>query len=542
MTRTFQFLLHAGAIIGLGAIPVLVVLPLAEESSATAQSTSKQDLPLELQYVPTDAALFLSVEALQVLDNPILRAVRKADAKTFDDLMTTAKEAFGFSPDDVKSLVVFVPKIHFDRNQPGVGVAIAFRNAYDKEKLAKGVETALPKEANSRVLAISDRKALVLMNLGEEFAKPQPVNKSGPLAMALQEASSGKHAFTLGVTLANFPEILRADELPNQLRPFQPLFKAVAITATLDLGKSLDLDVRVKTATAGQAVECEKALGAILGLVQEELSDELKTVETGAAKKPSFKDLASIMKAAAKSIGNPRFSTLGNETQLTLSLASDLPFTSAYFAVKERIEAEKVSLISANNLKQIALATINYADAMNGNLPPAAICDKTGKPLLSWRVLILPYIEQQALFNEFKLDEPWDSNHNKKLLAKMPKVYSIPGKNKPEDTETYYRVFVGNGAGFDWIKGARFPADFLDGTSNTMMCVTAAESVPWTKPDELEFDPDKDMRKLLGTVNGKLQAAMFDGSCHTFKKIPSKETIHGAITRAGGEVLGDDFE
>jgi hypothetical protein len=151
-------------------------------------------------------------------------------------------------------------------------------------------------------------------------------------------------------------------------------------------------------------------------------------------------------------------------------------------------------------------------------------------------------MEQQALFNEFKLDEPWDSNHNKKLLAKMPKVYSIPGKNKPGDTETYYRVFVGNGAGFDWIKGARFPADFSDGTSNTMMCVIAAESVPWTKPDELEFDPDKDMRKLLGTVNGKLQAGMFDGSCHTFKKIPSKETIHAAITRAGGEVLGEDFE
>src|SRR5262249_51556565 len=83
-----------------------------------------------------------------------------------------------------------------------------------------------------------------------------------------------------------------------------------------------------------------------------------------------------------------------------------------------------------NNLKEMALAMHNYHD-VNGKFPPAAICDKQGKPLLSWRVAILPYVEQDNLYKQFKLDEPWDSEHNKKLIAQMPKVYALPRDPKP---------------------------------------------------------------------------------------------------------------
>src|SRR5438045_1511259 len=75
-------------------------------------------------------------------------------------------------------------------------------------------------------------------------------------------------------------------------------------------------------------------------------------------------------------------------------------------------------LTSSNNLKQIALAFHSFHDTYGG-MPAAAICDKAGKPLLSWRVAILPWIEEGALYKQFKLDEPWDSKHNKALLKKM---------------------------------------------------------------------------------------------------------------------------
>src|SRR6202789_1676353 len=84
-----------------------------------------------------------------------------------------------------------------------------------------------------------------------------------------------------------------------------------------------------------------------------------------------------------------------------------------------------------NNLKQIGLAMHNYHSA-NDAFPMPAITDKDGKPLLSRRVAILPYIEKQELYNKFKLEEPWDSPHNKALLKEMPTTYLCPSQHKVE--------------------------------------------------------------------------------------------------------------
>ncbi len=94
-----------------------------------------------------------------------------------------------------------------------------------------------------------------------------------------------------------------------------------------------------------------------------------------------------------------------------------------------------------NNLKQIGLALHNYHDTTNG-FPAAAITSKDGKPLLSWRVAILPYIEQQELYNQFHLNEPWDSPHNKTLIARMPVAYNCPSR-------------IPAGAGHDHLQGFR---------------------------------------------------------------------------------------
>ena len=121
---------------------------------------------------------------------------------------------------------------------------------------------------------------------------------------------------------------------------------------------------------------------------------------------------------------------------------------------------------STNNLKSIALAIINCSDTNNREMP-TNITSKGGKALLSWRVAILPYIEEAPLYKEFKLDEPWDSENNKKLIAKMPKVYA-PVRVKAKEGETFYQVFTGENTLFD-PKGPapRFPASITDGTSNT---------------------------------------------------------------------------
>ena len=76
-----------------------------------------------------------------------------------------------------------------------------------------------------------------------------------------------------------------------------------------------------------------------------------------------------------------------------------------------------------NNLKQIGLAMHNY-HAQQNKFPGAAITNKQGKPLLSWRVAILPLLDQQGLYEKFKLDEPWDSPHNRALLTSI--LFRLP--------------------------------------------------------------------------------------------------------------------
>jgi hypothetical protein len=531
------------AVLIAGALGLLLGFdPMRVDSPAAAQESRPAGLPVELQYVPADAAYFVHADVAAVWDHPIVSSIRKVDALFLTEITTKSKTLFGLTPDDLKTVTVFGPTLKDPRDLEKFGVVVTSRKGFDKEKLKKGVEQLLGGGVAVSVAAVNDRTALVRMNLGDEYAKPQRADESGPLTPALKAAASGKHALVAGITLANLPEQLQSDELDGKFGPFKALIKSSTIFATLDLGKTVDIDVRVKTGTAAQAVECEKSLGVLLGLIQDEgVADGLKSLEPDAAKNPIFKDLVAVLKAAGTAARDAKFSTLGNEARVRASIPTDLPFAGAYLAAKQKAQEAAAASQSSNHLKQIGLAMHNYNDTM-GNLPPAAACDKTGKPLLSWRVLILPYVEEGELFKQFKLDEPWDSAHNKKLLARMPKVYSIPGLTKPGGTDTHYRVFVGNGAGFDWVRGMRLPADFADGTSNTLLCVTAATAVPWTKPDELEFDPEKDMTKLVGpVVNGRMQFGMFDGSVRSLAKFPDKQSLHALITRGGGEVINFDF-
>ena len=185
-----------------------------------------------------------------------------------------------------------------------------------------------------------------------------------------------------------------------------------------------------------------------------------------------------------------------------------------------------------NNIKQIVLAMHNYHSANNSF--PSDITDKNGKPLLSWRVAILPYIEQDDLYSKFKLDEPWDSPHNKALLKEMPTTFLCPSRAKPEPFTTTYRGFVGAGACSRRARTSASPA-ITDGTSNTIAVVEAKEAVPWTKPDDLPFDP-AGKPSLYGAgslilVGSTRRSA--DGSVRFIKNTVSTIVFKALITRNG---------
>jgi hypothetical protein len=197
---------------------------------------------------------------------------------------------------------------------------------------------------------------------------------------------------------------------------------------------------------------------------------------------------------------------------------------------------------SSNNLKIMALSMHDYESA-TGTLPPAAICDKaTGKPLLSWRVAILPYVESSNLYSQFKLDEAWDGPNNSRLIAQMPKCYTLPGDTRAPPGYTCYRVFYGNGAAFELNQGFRL-SSFPNGTSQTILIVEAGEPVPWTKPDELPYDPAGPLPPLGGhyRYHDGFWAAMGDGSVRWVDNKVNPQMLRGAIERGGGMPCGGDW-
>lgn len=188
---------------------------------------------------------------------------------------------------------------------------------------------------------------------------------------------------------------------------------------------------------------------------------------------------------------------------------------------------------SANHLRQIGLALHVYYDA-HGTFPPAASLTKDGKPLLSWRVHILPYIDQEKLYKEFKLDEPWDSEHNKKLLAKMPAVFQTPGARERAGFTSYLGI-VGKDTMFTGEPKGVVLKDVTDGTSNTIFVVEADDehAVEWTKPADLKFSANKPSTGIRAAFH----ALYADGSVRFFAKAPDANVMKALLTRNGGEVV-----
>ncbi len=188
---------------------------------------------------------------------------------------------------------------------------------------------------------------------------------------------------------------------------------------------------------------------------------------------------------------------------------------------------------SLNNLKQIMLAVHNSHDV--SNQLPGDIRDAGGKALLSWRVAILPYIEQTPLYNQFKLTEPWDSEHNLKLLPQMPATYRLPGA-PAGTTSTYYQVFAGPGTPLGRPRPGRV-VEITDGTSNTLGVVEGAPAVPWTKPADLPYNPKGPAPKLTGPFSNGVHVAAMDGAAYALKRNIDADLLRNLIEAADGSVV-----
>lgn len=194
-----------------------------------------------------------------------------------------------------------------------------------------------------------------------------------------------------------------------------------------------------------------------------------------------------------------------------------------------------------NNLKQIGLAFDNYY-RKHGSFPPAFSTDANAKPLHSWRVHLLPYLEEQALYNQLRLDEPWDSPHNKKVLdsADIPDVFSCP--SDPEsNNDTNYVMVVGPGTISDGPNAVR-REEIADGPEVTILVVEMANSgIHWAEPHDLKFNEmsfqinDPAGMSIRSNHPGVANVVLADGSVQSISENIDPKALKALITIAGGE-------
>jgi hypothetical protein len=227
--------------------------------------------------------------------------------------------------------------------------------------------------------------------------------------------------------------------------------------------------------------------------------------------------------------------TLSITAPLNYGLASQAVMASMLLPAVRTARFQTTTVRTRNNLKQIGLAMHNHHSAYR-ELPGNAIRDDQGRPLLSWRVKILPFVEQQALYHRFRLDEPWDSEHNLKLLDEMPDVYRHP-RAKTKDGFTVYQVPLNDGCLFKSDEPRKF-RDVGDGLSNTVMILERDpdEAVPWTKPDDWEIDMDRPFGELRFNNDGSFNVLLSDGAALTLRpSTVGSKTMKALLTIDGRE-------
>jgi len=193
-----------------------------------------------------------------------------------------------------------------------------------------------------------------------------------------------------------------------------------------------------------------------------------------------------------------------------------------------------------NNLNQIGLALHNYHDVYNA-FPPAYTVDADGKPLHSWRTLILPYLDQALLYNSLDLSKPWDDPANSALLtAAKVSTFACPSSPTPSDHTTYFAVVTAEST--FGSPQSRSISEITDGTSNTLLIVEAPfdQAVVWYSPHDAD-------EKLLLSLSanpkrahtGGQHALLADETVRFLSQVMPPQIFHALTTAAAGDTVGE---
>ena len=532
---------------------VMVCAVLLVVSASRVHAAQKSALP-GIEFIPTEAVTAAVVNFRELKRSPSLELM------PWEVLTAGGIQELGFDPLKIDQVVVMAALQGQARGfSLGAVVSLSSPVTLKQEFLSRARSSSVAGHQAFQFFRINPPVELAQVN-GKTLVMGTPgflesmlkaaADKTGPAARSPLRQLIGTQALTDDISVFLAVEPLRPMLNANlqNAPPFPPPLEFVR--GLPDQLQSLRLNINLDRSTLAQlvatatdaeaATTIDQGVRGSLGMVKSMFLASTLALTAGdgqvqQATRSYFTRLANTLEKRIQPKRDGSTVTLEAGLDSTASLGGVATLVGLLLpAVQQAREAARRAQ-SKNNMKQMMLAFHNYHD-MYGHFPARANYDNNGKPLLSWRVHILPFIDQQALYSRFKLNEPWDSPHNRKLIRLMPGTYANP--NLPAGSVTNYLAVIGHDSVFSKT-GIRIQR-IADGTSNTAMMVevNADRAVPWTKPVDHEFN-EKAPKAGLGTLRpGVFLTAFADGSVRGIRITVDPKILRALVTKSGQEVIG----
>ena len=532
-------------------------------SSTTATQSKAATIgetdPNSLAWVPRDAIAVLRIQTQSLLGKPVLAPLAKSAL-----IKEIIPAGIGTPVDKItEATVIFLAPAAAGPNF-GEPAAVIHRmvTAEDAQKMVTtlfpeseeqefgGIKYRRPKAGPQRFCFQTDSKTVVVTGREDALRRLIVAGKIGASKTKWAEKWTSAPSREL-VLYAN------VSALQQHVGPGQPGIIAPAAAApqtpdqvvasllrlcesavfTAAVGESIRIDLQLNTPANSEGPVREQ-LSGLSSAAQKGLSEVRARASTspGPQAEMSLRSadlLDSLLDTLVISTGkNQVNATATLDAEQTAGLASlILPSVNVSRAAAHTTQ-------SKNNLKQIGLALHNYYEA-HQSFPPAVVIGPDGKTPHSWRVAILPYLEQAPLYEQYRKDEPWNGPNNIKLVDKIPALFRDP-TDAPNSTAASYFALVGGSSIFSGKEGMQFP-QITDGLSNTILVVEAKRDIPWTKPEDIPFDKDKPAPKFGGHHPGSFLAVLGDGSVRAFPDNLPNDILKALISRDGGELIDWDI-
>ncbi|MEM9826903.1 MAG: DUF1559 domain-containing protein [Planctomycetota bacterium] len=526
-------------------------------SSAIGQETANSPKMVSTRFLPANALLMADLRPARILAKPMARF---APTEVMD---AWCEENVGLLPGQVGFVRLVMP-MPAGGGPPDLALVVAFNEDVSLDQIKPGlVNMDSPVDvADRRCFSLAGEPSMVihaaskrLWFLGSERYLPSVFEASdggsgklaeiaatvpmrGDLQVLLDfEPVQPLAAMAIAQSVQNIPPFLA--EVPPLINEVDAVWTSVDADS-MDLFSYGDWTLRAKSDEAAEKIEdvltraVDDGTSQLLAMAKQQFNEPSKIND---AWRKYFDRVTGEVKPLLRLRREGRLFR-GPEIEPTTMMTTGVLVGLLLPAVQAAREAAR-RVTASNSLRQIGLAMHNYHDAYR-KFPAAASTTADAKPLLSWRVAILPFIEQQELYEQFHLDEPWDSEHNLKLLDKMPDVYMDPSAPL-QPGYTVFQLITGPETLYaDPAKSPRF-RDILDGTANTVLVVETSRenAVPWTKPADWKVDLQNPLVGTGDTHPGGFHVMLADGAIKFITNGIDPDLFRALVTPNGREVISD---